>query len=103
MPQPTRLSVPSRAARERIRPWRSQGPHSRTCRMGQDEGRHSYGVRAEPSYVLLAGGCMSPCGPILHFVPVVVASSMMPLLSTVKLIMQFVARKKTCDFGPVTA
>lgn len=46
---------------------------------------------------------MPACGPILHFVPVTVASSIMPLGSTVKLIMQLVARKMTCDFGPVTA
>ena len=38
----------------------------------------------------------------MHFDPVVVASSMMPFRSTVKLIMQFFAWKMICDFGPVT-
>jgi hypothetical protein len=43
---------------------------------------------ARPLQVLLAGGCMLPCGPMVHFEPVAEASSMMPLESTVKLIMQ---------------
>lgn len=38
----------------------------------------------------------------LRLVPVTVASLIMPLGSTVKLVMQLVARKMTCDFGPVT-
>ena len=41
-----------------------------------------------PSQVLSAGGCMLPCGPMVHFEPVAEASSMMPLESTAKLIMQ---------------
>ena len=40
---------------------------------------------------------------IVHFDPVVVASSIMPFRSIVKLIMQFLAWKMTCDFGPVPA
>ena len=42
--------------------------------------------------VLLAGGCISPCGPMRHFEPVALASSIMPWASTVKLIMHLCAR-----------
>ncbi len=44
---------------------------------------------------LACRGCFSPCGSIVHFDPFVVASSMMPFRSTVKLIMQFLAWKRT--------